>query len=108
MLSFQRCLAKSTVAGDEGYWLTRAGRKPDAVRRLARHRITISGRDGRAHQLEIVLKRSTPFRSRGSACAAAPADRNRRTVGNRSGQGVLHRRGDAADPAPWRQQNAAT
>ena len=59
-LSFQprpRRGQTQTVAGDEGYWLTRAeveSPTPFAKPLALGDRITISGRDGRAHQLEIV------------------------------------------------------
>src|SRR5262245_45177412 len=46
-----------TIAGDEGYWLTRAeveSPTPFAKPLALGDRITISGRDGRSHQLEIV------------------------------------------------------
>ena len=45
------------VAGDEGYWLTRADVEsptPFAKPLALGDRITISGSDGRAHQLEVV------------------------------------------------------
>jgi hypothetical protein len=48
---------KQAVAGDEGYWLTRADVEsptPFAKPLALGDRITISGSDGRAHQLEIV------------------------------------------------------
>lgn len=59
-LSFQptaKSGQKQAVAGDEGYWLTRAeveSPTPFAKPLALGDRITISGRDGRAHQLEIV------------------------------------------------------
>jgi hypothetical protein len=46
-----------TVAGDEGYWLTRAdveSSTPFAKPLALGDRITISGGDGRSHQFEIV------------------------------------------------------
>ena len=48
---------KQAVAGDEGYWLTRADVEsptPFAKPLALGDRITISGGDGRAHELEIV------------------------------------------------------
>ena len=59
-LSFQptaRSGQTQAVAGDEGYWLTRAeveSPTPFAKPLALGDRITIAGRDGRAHQLEIV------------------------------------------------------
>ena len=59
-LSFQptaKAGQTQTVAGDEGYWLTRAeveSPTPFAKPLALGDRITIAGRDGRAHQLEIV------------------------------------------------------
>jgi hypothetical protein len=48
--------AQAAVAGDEGYWLTRA--EVGSATPLARHlavgdRITISGQDGRERQLQV-------------------------------------------------------
>jgi hypothetical protein len=48
---------KQVVAGDEGYWLTRAeveSPTPFAKPLALGDRITISGSDGRAHELEVV------------------------------------------------------
>lgn len=59
-LSFQPATKgnhRQAVAGDEGYWLTRADVEsptPFAKPLSLGDRITISGSDGRAHQLEIV------------------------------------------------------
>ena len=53
----QGAARSQAVAGDEGYWLTRAeveSPTPFAKPLALGDRITISGRDGRAHQLEIV------------------------------------------------------
>jgi hypothetical protein len=59
-LSFQPATKgnqQQAVAGDEGYWLTRADVEsptPFAKPLALGDRITISGSDGRAHQFEIV------------------------------------------------------
>ena len=59
-LSFQPATKgnqQQAVAGDEGYWLTRADVEsptPFAKPLALGDRITISGGDGRAHELEIV------------------------------------------------------
>ena len=104
-LSFQPATKKGTpvqtVAGDEGYWLTRAeveSPTPFAKPLSLGDRITISGGDGRTQQLEIVdlkaVAGTLPVATTGSG-VAAPADRHlpQRRRNRRAGPGALHRRG---------------
>ena len=96
------------VAGDEGYWLTRAeveSPTPFAKPLALGDRITISGRDGRARQLEIV-----DLKAIGTAPVKvgtnAPVQRllivTCRTVGEAADQGQVRFivEADPVEPAP--------
>lgn len=77
------------IAGDEGYWLTRAeveSPTPFAKPLALGDRITISGRDGRARELEIVdLKAIAATAGKGQPRLMIVTCR---TVGDRVGQDV--------------------
>ena len=64
---------QSTTVGDEGFWLTRAeveSPTPFAKPLAVGDRITISGREGRERQLEVVDLRSVGGNARGTGSHA--------------------------------------